>query len=541
MARLFGLWAGVALVYLLLGWLGSLLALKPSVIAALWPPAGWALAVCLLWGRKAAPGIWLGACIDVLATLPGPLTAAPHVIVAGTVACGSTLQALLGSWLVTRQGFRPELDRVEDVFHLLMLGGLVASLVNASIGTGSLILAGFENIAQWKENWLIWWLGDTLGVMVVAPVCFILARGPQEDVRRSPWEMTVWLACLLAVTIGNLQPYAAMPFFFVPVLVWAALRMSRRVTVLTVASVSFALIYATHEHMGPFEAGTRLEALLSLNRFLASVALPTLVLMAALATHRSKEQELHAMAVRLQELDKLKSNFVSSVSHELRTPLTSIMGYSEFLEDGVAGPLNPEQAQFVKQIQGGAQRLQRLVDDLLDFARMDAGTFKLRLQECDMCEKLSEVVESLKPLLHDSGVKLELACAGVPVKMEMDPQRIEQVLINLLTNAVKASAPGASILVSLTLEGDHVRCEVQDHGSGIAPDELPKLFQRFSRLSTHRSGTGLGLSISRALVEAHGGTMGVESEVGIGSCFWFTLPCQPSPTAVHTATEPPPA
>ena len=541
MARQIGFWAGIALVYLLLGWLGSLLALKPSVVAALWPPAGWALAVCLLWGPAAAPGIWLGACIDALITLPGSLTLTPNILVACAVAAGATVQASLGAWLVQRQGFRPQLDRVEDVFYLLMLGGLVASLVNATVGTSSLTLGGFENVAQWKENWLIWWLGDTLGVMVIAPVCFVLARGAQEDVQRSAWEMAIWLACLLAVTIGNLQPYTAMPFFFVPVLVWAALRMSRRVTVLAVAGVSFALIYATHEHMGPFEAGTRFEALLSLHRFLASVALPTLVLMAALATQREKEQDLRNMTLRLQELDKLKSNFVSSVSHELRTPLTSIMGYSEFLEDGVAGPLNPEQAQFVKQIQGGAQRLQRLVDDLLDFARMDAGTFRLRLLECDMCDKLSEVVESLKPLVKAADITLELACPGKPLRVEIDPQRIEQVLINLLTNAVKFSAPGASIQVTLSVEGDQLRCAVQDHGSGIAPDELPRLFQRFSRLSLQRSGTGLGLSISRALVEAHGGTMGVESEVGAGSNFWFTLPLTASQTDVHTAAEPPAA
>ncbi|MEB3330062.1 MAG: ATP-binding protein [Candidatus Sericytochromatia bacterium] len=236
--------------------------------------------------------------------------------------------------------------------------------------------------------------------------------------------------------------------------------------------------------------------------------------------------ELEAANGRLRELDRIKGNFVNSVSHELRTPLTTIMGYAEFLEDGVAGPLSDEQRGFVHQIQASTARLQRLVDDLLDFARIDAGTFTLRSEPRDVCALLRAVAGSLRPMVAEARLALSLACAEEPCVAEVDPQRLEQVLTNLLTNAIKFTPAGGTISASVRREGTHLRVEVRDTGVGIASEDLPRLFQRFSQLDHLKGGTGLGLSISRALVEAHGGQMGVTSTLGEGSCFWFTLPLQ---------------
>jgi signal transduction histidine kinase len=246
--------------------------------------------------------------------------------------------------------------------------------------------------------------------------------------------------------------------------------------------------------------------------------------------------ELEAANDRLRELDRLKGNFVNSVSHELRTPLTTIMGYAEFLEDGVAGPLTEEQRGFVQQIEASTGRLQRLVDDLLDFARIDAGTFTLRREPRDLCALLEAVAASLRPMVDESRLQLSLSCASEPCIASVDAQRLEQVLTNLVTNATKFTPAGGTISATVRREGEWVRVEVRDTGVGIAPEDLPRLFQRFSQLDHLKGGTGLGLSISRALVEAHGGRMGVTSAPGEGSCFWFTLPAQPA--AVGTPAAP---
>lgn len=241
----------------------------------------------------------------------------------------------------------------------------------------------------------------------------------------------------------------------------------------------------------------------------------------------AREQRALAEAEAARQLSALKTSFIDSVSHELRIPLTSIMGYAEFLEDNIGGELSPQQADFVRQLQSSARRLKHLVDDLLDSARMEAGTFKLSKVEAELGSKVREVVDSLRPQVEEAELQLEVCLSDEPLVARFDTQRLEQILINLLSNAIKFTPKGGKIWVRVCQAGDNLRCEVADTGIGIAPGDIPKLFMRFQQLEEGRrktGGTGLGLSISKALVEAHEGSIGVQSELGKGSTFWFTLP-----------------
>jgi signal transduction histidine kinase len=248
---------------------------------------------------------------------------------------------------------------------------------------------------------------------------------------------------------------------------------------------------------------------------------------------RDLAERRQAEALRLEvdherEINRLKADLVNAVSHELRTPLTSIMGYAEFLEDEVGGALTPDQRAFVDQIQEGTRRLQRLVDDLLDFARLEAGTFALSLRMADLAQRLHETVESLRPQAKDKGVVLEAHPDVSPCLVAMDPGRVGQVLLNLVGNAIKFTPTGGRVTVTLRPVGDHVRVEVADTGIGVAQAHQAQLFEKFFQVDAgatrEAGGAGLGLSIARALVEAHGGRIGVTSEPGHGATFWFTLP-----------------
>lgn len=245
---------------------------------------------------------------------------------------------------------------------------------------------------------------------------------------------------------------------------------------------------------------------------------------------KALEEALRAQNDQLKELDRLKSGFVNSVSHELRTPLTSILGYAEFLEDGVAGALSPEQRSFVTQIQRGASRLGKLVDDLLDFARLQSGSFKLLLRAVELRRQLTDALDAMYPLAQEAQVQLNLHLDGDLPSVQGDPERIGQILINLIGNAIKFTPPGGRIDLSAAVIPGAVRIEVQDTGIGIAPQHHARLFQKFYQIdpSTTRvkGGAGLGLSICKALVEAHGGQIGMTSVLGQGSCFWFTLPLE---------------
>ncbi len=240
------------------------------------------------------------------------------------------------------------------------------------------------------------------------------------------------------------------------------------------------------------------------------------------------EDALRRQNTRLQEVDRLKSNLVSAVSHELRTPLTSIVGYAEFLEDELAGPLTPGQVEQVHMIQAGARTLQRLVDDLLDFARMESGQFRLERDDADLAAKVGEVVAAARPMAIEAGVELSLAAPPTAVTVSMDAQRIGQVIANLINNALKFTPAGGRVTLTVRVEGGVALVEVADTGVGIAAEHLPFLFDRFYQvdagLTRSKGGAGLGLAICRAIVEAHGGQVGVITEPGSGSRFYFTLP-----------------
>jgi signal transduction histidine kinase len=230
---------------------------------------------------------------------------------------------------------------------------------------------------------------------------------------------------------------------------------------------------------------------------------------------------------RLRELDKMKDEFVASVSHELRTPLTSINGYLELVMDGEAGKLEDEQRDFLDIVRRNAERLLRVVGDLLDVAQFSASQVVLELAPVDLASLAEHAVDAVRPLAEERGIVV--AMEGAPLDpLEGDADRLGQVVDNLLTNAVKFTPAGGRVDVRLFRAEGLVKLEVSDSGMGISNEDVEHLFERFFRTSDARvqaiQGTGLGLSIVAAIVEAHGGSIEVESELGVGTTFRVVLP-----------------
>jgi signal transduction histidine kinase len=249
------------------------------------------------------------------------------------------------------------------------------------------------------------------------------------------------------------------------------------------------------------------------------------------ATDREQEalSTLRAQNERLLELDEMKQSFISMVSHELRTPLTSIVGYLEILREGEGGELTEDQAHFLEVMDRNATRLQKLVDDILTISRADSDRLKLDLGPVDVAQLVRRAVESAGPVARDKGLELAARPEDELPEVSGDRRLLAQLLDNLVSNAVKYTPGGGSVTVGAARDGEGVAVEVVDTGTGIPEDEIPRLFDRFFRASTagDAPGTGLGLPIAKAIVEAHGGAMGVESEVGVGSTFRFVLPLAP--------------
>ena len=234
---------------------------------------------------------------------------------------------------------------------------------------------------------------------------------------------------------------------------------------------------------------------------------------------------------RLNELDKLKSDFVSNVSHELRTPLTAIKGSVDNMLDGLTGDLNEKQNRYLVRIKSNADRLARLINDLLDLSRIEAG-IKLKRTSLSLPTLAREVTESLGPMAAEKRITFEIECADKNVIAWVDPDRIAEILTNLLGNAIKFTPTDGKVTVSLVQNGEWVKISVTDTGPGIPPDNASRIFDKFYQVSQPEQqkveGTGLGLSIAKALVEIHGGKIWVESQAGRGSIFSFTLPSDPA-------------
>ena len=233
-----------------------------------------------------------------------------------------------------------------------------------------------------------------------------------------------------------------------------------------------------------------------------------------------------------REVDRLKSEFVSVVSHELRTPLTSIRGSLGLLEGGAVGVLPPRAAELTRIARVNADRVIRLVSDILDLEKMAAGKLELRLATLDPAGVIAAAVEGADGMAAQRGVRLRAETQGTAPCLRGDFDRLVQVLTNLLSNAIKFSPEGGEVVVRASAAPAGVRLAVVDRGPGIPPHLIGKLFQRFGQLDASdtrpQNGSGLGLVISRSIVEQHGGTMGVESTPGVRTTFWMELPAAPA-------------
>lgn len=278
------------------------------------------------------------------------------------------------------------------------------------------------------------------------------------------------------------------------------------------------------------------EVSTSVTRFQSAKSLPSpIVEYHGSGEKKEKEQETSFVAFVARDVSALKmvnqvrSNFLSMVSHELRTPLNSVHGFIDLLLQGHMGSLNEEQQVYLGYTQKGVQQLVSMVEDVLFMTRSDLGQFQIQQQEVPLRALVRQVVSGLQPQIRKAEVVLQQEIAhGLPT-LYIDPQRIIQVLNNLIVNAIKFTPPGKTITIKANrYDADFVLISVIDTGYGIPPEDQPHVFERFYQSNHHQQskmgGYGLGLSIARLIVEQHSGTIGLESVVNEGTTFSFTMP-----------------
>ncbi|HEX6950945.1 MAG TPA: MASE1 domain-containing protein [Nitrospira sp.] len=539
---------GLAAGYVLAGKLGLQLAIFHPSATPLWPPTGISLAAFLLLGYWVWPAIFLGALVV-------NITTAGSIASSLAIATGNTFEGLVGAFLVNHlANGRKLFSQQGDTLKFVLLAALISTTVSATFGVTSLSLGRYADWESYGAIWMTWWLGDAVGALIVTPAIMLWASEPAQNWGRSRLleiGFSITLLCFVTWIVfqssqARTGPNYPLAFLTLSILIWVAVRLGPRETVTAILLCAGIAIWGTLRGSGPFARINQHESLLLLQAFIAVIAVTALVLAVGVAERRRAEQDLdelnqtlerriqdrtstlQATVEQLQEFDRLKSAFVGVVSHELRTPLTSIKSLSENLQEELAGPLNEKQKHYASRIQFNADRLTRMLNELLDLSKIEAGKLELRPMVLSLHDLLADLAEVFQPIAQRKSIMMDVAPMESLPKIRADRDKLYEVLANLLENAIKFTPPGGRVHVSAqVLDDRYINMNVSDTGCGISEEHLPKIFDKFYRAqagSGHVAGSGLGLAIAKGLIELHGGTVAVESTAGEGSHFSFTLP-----------------
>jgi len=242
------------------------------------------------------------------------------------------------------------------------------------------------------------------------------------------------------------------------------------------------------------------------------------------------ELELEQARATAELANKKKSQFLANVSHELRTPLNAVIGYSEMLENGMAGELTEKQQKYIHNVAVSSRHLLDMVNELLDLSKIEAGKVQLHVEKIHIQTLLDEYLMTFEKLMKDKQVTVSYTIDPDVDYIEADPIRMRQIFLNLVTNGIKFNRPDGTLHIRIfkAADQDAMVCEIEDTGIGISEDKIPELFSEFYQVDNSYArqyeGTGLGLAVTKRLVELHGGTIWVKSRLGEGSTFIFTLP-----------------
>ena len=512
----------VAVAYYVSARLGLELALVHGQVTPVWPPTGIALVAILVFGVRVWPAVAVAAFAVNLPIGPNPLGAA-------CIAAGNTLAPLTAAALMKRAGFRLELDRLRDAAVIILLGALTGMAVSATVGSLVLVISGSVPGSNFAQTWAVWWTGDAMGVLLVAP--FLLSFWPQAGRPALAWSRQIELAALLGavavVTFVAFQNPFRLEYLVFPLIAYAAVRFRLRGAAPAALIASGVAVWAAVNGTGPFAEENLLQKMVTLQGFNVFVALASFVLASYVDT-RDREEQMSRLYTAARMSNEAKSEFLRTAAHELRSPLSVLGGYLSLLSGGDLGNPPPKWVGPLEILTAKTWELNRIMDDLLEVSRLDGAVIPGR-EKLDLRRVVEAAVERARPRAGLAGGQISMKIPDERVEVVADASQLGHLIDNLLNNALIYATRPARILVRLSLEGPCAKIRVDDNGIGIPEGMREAVFEPFRRGQQpgfeNVPGTGLGLYISRELAVAHGGTLALQkSVVDEGSTFTLTLP-----------------
>lgn len=514
----------LAAIYVVAAQVGLLFEPVGGFASLVWAPSGIALVALLLHGLRLAPGIVLGAMIaNALAgaSLPAALV----------IGLGNAAGALAAAAALRRLRFDVQLHDTRSAIRLVGTS-VAAAMIPATIGASVIALSGSDR--SWSDIWLAWWIGDTIGNLLVAPLVLVWATRQSHPVaatRQVEFLLVLAVCAASAAAIFVLQLLGAgrpAAYLMSPPLIWAAVRFGPRGAVSAVSLSAVIAIYGTVAQRGPFVREDLETSLLMLQVFIGVTLSTFLVLGAAIAERRGAELSLDRARADAEEANRAKADFLAVMSHELRTPLNAISGFVDLMLMGAQGPLSDSQRSSVERIQRNQYHLLALINDLLAFTKLEAGKVVLEIVPLRLSDAMDHAEHLIQPELRRKQLVYTRDIGDETVVVLADSDKLAQVLLNLLSNAAKYTDDGGSMSMGAERSGDRVRVWVRDTGIGIPADQLDKVFHPFFQVDRGRTrrygGVGLGLTIARDLARAMGGDVSIESRAGEGTTVSLFLP-----------------
>lgn len=536
----------LALIYAITSVIGQQFGtIPPGNATAIWAPSGIALAAIFFFGYRVAPGIALGSFIGNN-NLYTPEFTLIGFIVALAIGMGAAIEGGLGVYFLKRFGNKTHpFNQVRSVWVFILLSALASCLVNATIGSSSLVLGGFAPPAVHGDLWLTWWLGDAAGVVIIAPLLIVWRYLPKlSNEGRDVLEAA--LAFIALMLVGTISFVGGFPveYLLIPILVFVVLRFGLHGATLGVFLIAGFAIWGTVNGNGAFIRENVNDSLLLLQAFIGTVMFTALTLSAsdkerqsatlALAeTNRTLEKrviertEQLAIAKEVAEsASRAKSLFIAQMSHEFRTPLNAIIGYSDILAMDEVTSTQTEQLGFIKK---NAKRLLGLINDVLDISKIEAGKLTLQESPVEMKPFFEEILQSVQSLTARKQVIISTHYhPTAPARLMIDAAKVQQITVNLVGNAIKFTTQGQITIEIGADSADTWFFCVRDTGIGMPPEAIQTLFEEYKRVEDDATkdieGTGLGLSITKRLVDFLGGQIDVQSQLRQGSAFTVTLP-----------------
>src|SRR5437899_1041987 len=426
----------LTLVYFIAGKFGLLLASLHASASPVWPPAGIALAALLLLGYRAWPAIFVGAFLVNVTTVGNVATSL-------AVASGNTLEAFCGAWLINRlAGGTTVFDRPQGVVKFA-LAAVVSTVISPAVGVTSLALGGFADWANFGAIWLTWWLGDTTGDLLIAPLIILWSIASKRRWnRREAVEAGILLLLLLVgyeVVFGGWLTISAKnyPIAFTcgPIVIWTAFRFTQRETATGIFILSAIAIWGTLHGFGPFVRETENQSLLALQSWAAVLTITAMALSAGMAERGRAEKALQQQKAVVETANRTKDQFLAMLSHELRTPLTPVISALESLET------EPTQTEDTKasmaMIRRNIELETQLIDDLLDFTRIARDKMQLRFAPVDAHQAILNVVEICRAEARSKKLDVHLNLRAKRCHVTADAAKFQQIIWNVLKNAIK--------------------------------------------------------------------------------------------------------